>query len=82
MKMTQEDRTVIFTIEDDGPGITPGDEERIFTKFYQSESSHGMEGNGLGLALVRQIVEMSGGSVEVRNLETAGCRFTVRLPVE
>ena len=82
MKMTHAGNAVVFTIEDGGPGITPGDEERIFTKFYQSESSHGMEGNGLGLALVRQIMEMSGGSVEVRNLETAGCRFTVRLPGE
>lgn len=82
IKMTRTEGAVVFTIEDDGPGIVPGDEEHIFTKFYQSESSHGMEGNGLGLALVRQIVEMSGGSVDVRNLEAGGCRFTVRLPLE
>lgn len=82
MKMMRTEGAVVFTIEDDGPGIVPGDEEHIFTKFYQSESSHGMEGNGLGLALVRQIVEMSGGSVDVRNLEAGGCRFTVRLPLE
>ena len=82
IKMMRTEGAVVFTIEDDGPGIVPGDEEHIFTKFYQSESSHGMEGNGLGLALVRQIVEMSGGSVDVRNLEEGGCRFTVRLPLE
>lgn len=82
IKMMRTEGAVVFTIEDDGPGIVPGDEEHIFTKFYQSESSHGMEGNGLGLALVRQIVEMSGGSVDVRNLEVGGCRFTVRLPLE
>ena len=82
IKMMRTEGAVVFTIEDDGPGIVPGDEEHIFTKFYQSESSHGMEGNGLGLALVRQIVEMSGGSVDVRNLEAGGCRFTVRLPLE
>lgn len=82
IKMMRTEGAVVFTIEDDGPGIVPGDEEHIFTKFYQSESSHGMEGNGLGLALVRQIVEMSGGSVDVRNLEARGCRFTVRLPLE
>lgn len=82
IKMTRTEGAVVFTIEDDGPGIVPGDEEHIFTKFYQSESSHGMEGNGLGLALVRQIVEMSGGSVDVQNLEAGGCRFTVRLPLE
>ena len=82
IKMMRTEGAVVFTIEDDGPGIVPGDEEHIFTKFYQSESSHGMEGNGLGLALVRQIVEMSGGSVDVQNLEVGGCRFTVRLPLE
>lgn len=82
IKMMRTEGAVVFTIEDDGPGIAPGDEEHIFTKFYQSESSHGMEGNGLGLALVRQIVEMSSGSVDVRNLEAGGCRFTVRLPLE
>lgn len=82
IKMMRTEGAVVFTIEDDGPGIVPGDEEHIFTKFYQSESSHGMEGNGLGLALVRQIVEMSGGGVDVQNLEAGGCRFTVRLPLE
>lgn len=82
IKMMRTEGAVVFTIEDDGPGIVPGDEEHIFTKFYQSEFSHGMEGNGLGLALVRQIVEMSGGSVDVQNLEAGGCRFTVRLPLE
>ena len=82
IKMMRTEGAVVFMIEDDGPGIVPGDEEHIFTKFYQSESSHGMEGNGLGLALVRQIVEMSGGSVDVQNLEVGGCRFTVRLPLE
>lgn len=82
IKMMRTEGAVVFTIEDNGPGIVPGDEEHIFTKFYQSESSHGMEGNGLGLALVRQIVEMSGGSVDVQNLEAGGCRFTVRLPLE
>ena len=82
IKMMRTEGAVVFTIEDDGPGIVPGDEEHIFMKFYQSESSHGMEGNGLGLALVRQIVEMSGGSVDVQNLEVGGCRFTVRLPLE
>ena len=82
IKMMRTEGAVVFTIEDDGPGIVPGDEEHIFTKFYQSESSHGMEGNGLGLALVRQIVEMSGGSVDVQNLEAGGCRFTVQLPLE
>ncbi len=79
MRMRAENDTVTFTIEDDGPGIPAGDEERIFHKFYQSDNSREMYGNGLGLALAQQIVELSGGTISVENLPTAGCRFTVRL---
>ena len=81
MRMRAENDTVTFTIEDDGPGIPAGDEERIFHKFYQSDNSREMYGNGLGLALAQQIVELSGGTISVENLPTAGCRFTVRLPI-
>lgn len=80
LRLRQENGALLFTIEDNGPGIPDGDQERIFAKFYQSETSREVEGNGLGLALVRQIVEISGGSVTVENLPEAGCRFTVRLP--
>ena len=81
MRMRAENDTVTFTIEDDGPGIPAGDEERIFHKFYQSDNSREMYGNGLGLALAQQIVELSGGTISVENLPTEGCRFTVRLPI-
>ena len=81
MRMRAENDTVTFTIEDDGPGIPAGDEERIFHKFYQSDNSREMNGNGLGLALAQQIVGLSGGTISVENLPTAGCRFTVRLPI-
>ena len=40
-----------------------------------------MNGNGLGLALAQQIVELSGGTISVENLPAAGCRFTVKLPI-
>lgn len=81
MRMRREDGNAVFTIEDDGPGIPEGDEERIFHKFYQSDNSREMDGNGLGLALAKQIVELSGGTISVENLPTAGCRFTVKLPM-
>ena len=80
MRLQRENDELLFTIEDSGPGIPEGEQERIFAKFYQSETSREVEGNGLGLALVRQIVEISGGSVTVENLPEAGCRFAVRLP--
>ena len=54
----------------------------LFDKFYQSDTSHKQEGNGLGLALVKKIVDIYAGEVEVFNLEPKGCKFIVRLPLE
>lgn len=71
---------IIFTIEDDGPGIPDEAKNHIFDKFYQSDSSHKAEGNGLGLALVKRILDSCGGTVEVENVATGGCRFIVTLP--
>lgn len=74
----REDRVVV-TVEDRGPGIPEEALAHIFDRFYQSETSHQEEGSGLGLALVKQIVTASGGSVCVENLPR-GCKFTVTLP--
>ena len=82
LRLRQADDEAVFTIDDNGPGIAPEEQERIFHKSYQSDSSREMSGNGLGLALVKQIVEFSGGTVSVENLPEAGCRFTVRLPMQ
>ncbi len=76
---TQE--SIIFTVWDNGQGIPPGQEERIFERFYQADSSHRAEGNGLGLALVKRAVTMSGGTVAAENGKEGGCRFTVKLPL-
>lgn len=82
LRLRQTGDEVVFTIDDNGPGVAPEEQKRIFRKFYQSDSSREMSGNGLGLALVKQIVEFSGGTVSVENLPEAGCRFTVRLPMQ
>ena len=81
LRLWQEEGFAVFTIDDNGPGVTPEDQERVFHKFYQSDSSRVMDGNGLGLPLVKKIVEFSGGTVTLENLPEAGCRFTVRLPL-
>ncbi len=68
-----------FRVDDCGPGIGETAKKHIFDKFYQEDSSHKQDGNGLGLALVKRIVDMSGGSISAENLPEAGCRFTVIL---
>ena len=78
IRLWKNDERILCTVEDNGPGIKPGDEAHIFDRFFQSDSSHKEEGNGLGLALVKQIVKAEGGQVSVANMEK-GCRFTIQL---
>ena len=67
-------------IEDSGPGIKDSDKKHIFDKFYQGDSSHAEKGNGLGLALVKRIVDLYSGSIEVRDREGGGSCFVITLP--
>ena len=71
---------IVFVIEDTGPGISEDALKHIYDKFYQSDASHKEEGNGLGLALVKRILDTVGGTVAAENRTEGGCRFTVRLP--
>ncbi len=78
--LKQTDGRYIFSISDSGPGIPEEEKEHIFNKFYQLDSSHRQEGNGLGLALCRQILDNCSGVISVSNLQQGGCCFTVMLP--
>lgn len=80
MTLNRRDDQVVFSIEDNGPGIPAESQKHIFDRFYQSDSSHRSEGNGLGLALVKQILSVCGGSVLVQNRDQGGCIFEVTLP--
>lgn len=66
-------------IRDHGIGMDEATKDRIFDKFYQGDNSHSKEGNGLGLALVKKILEVSGGSVEVESAPGQGSLFTVSI---
>ena len=79
--LTEKNDNIIFTVEDNGPGISDEAKKHIFDKFYQADSSHKEEGNGLGLALVKKILSVSNGEISVENIEGGGCRFTVILHI-
>ena len=79
IKLHKKGDKAVFQIEDSGPGISEEGLKHIFDKFYQEDSSHKQEGNGLGLALAGRIVSLHGGSISATNLPGGGCRFTVEL---
>ena len=66
-------------VADEGPGIPEEAIGHIFHKFYQADSSHKQEGNGLGLSLVEKILKLEKGKIQAENLPDCGCKFTVEL---
>jgi signal transduction histidine kinase len=79
----REGASVLVSVGDRGIGIPRGEQKKIFEKFYRGEDSlvHETKGSGLGLALVRHIMEAHGGQVEVESAEAKGSTFTLVLPV-
>ena len=77
-----EDGTVLVTVADNGPGIRVADQKRIFEKFYRAQDplQRHIEGSGLGLAMVKHIVEAHGGRVTVASDVGQGAVFTIALP--
>lgn len=67
-------------VADTGPGISEKEQARIFTRFYRSPSAAGQEGVGIGLYLVRQVLEEEGGYVKVASGPGGGAVFSVFLP--
>lgn len=79
IRLSKTGGKIVFSIQDEGKGIKEEDIKHIFDRFYQSDSSHKSEGNGLGLALVKQILKVEGGEVSAERLSPCGTKFTVTL---
>jgi two-component system sensor histidine kinase KdpD len=77
---TSTDETVTVEIADTGPGLPPGDETRVFEKFYRG-ASNGIQGTGLGLAICRGIVHAHGGRIWAQNQPEGGVAFLFTLPL-
>ncbi len=77
IKLKRINKDIIFTIKDTGCGIDKEIGSHIFDKFYQGDSSHNKEGNGLGLALVKKVIDKLGGTISINSEKNVGTEFTV-----
>ena len=77
------DGSIEILVDDDGPGVEPGELERVFEPFHRLETSRSRDtgGSGLGLAIARQIARSQGGEVTLVNRERGGLRAVLTLPV-
>jgi signal transduction histidine kinase len=79
--LAQEGTQVAVVIEDRGMGIPDTDRERVFERYYRGSNTSGIVGSGVGLHLVKTIVDLHKGSIALDSRESEGSRFTIRLPV-
>ena len=82
VRLRREGDAAVASVRDEGPGMDEDTRRRVFEKFYQGDTAHSTEGNGLGLSLVSRIVDLCGGDVAVDSAPGQGSTFTVRLPIE
>jgi two-component system OmpR family sensor kinase len=84
IRALEDGKDIVVEVADSGPGIPSDELSKIFEELYRGANARGIEGSGLGLALVHRIVELHGGLIYVRSRqdEPRGTVFTVRLPVK
>ncbi|MEY2537421.1 MAG: two-component system, OmpR family, sensor histidine kinase KdpD [Verrucomicrobiota bacterium] len=79
--VARDNSTLIFSVGDHGPGLEPGEENKVFEKFYRGPKTR-PGGLGLGLSIARQLIEAHGGQIIAQNREDhPGARFSIQLPV-
>jgi signal transduction histidine kinase len=84
LSMLHHAHDVILAVTDDGPGIAVDDQERIFERYYRSETeaTRQKQGSGLGLPIARALVELHGGRLWVESKQGVGATFRIALPTE
>jgi len=83
VRLQTDGEGIVVEVADDGPGIPPEDLPHIFDKMYrvEKEGTRAVKGSGLGLSIVKRIVELHGGQIAVESVEGEGTTFRVRLPL-
>jgi two-component system, OmpR family, sensor kinase len=80
IKVRAELGRVAITVEDNGIGIPPQDIDRLFERYYRGSNVSGIVGTGVGLNLVKMVIDLHGGEIAVESREGKGSKFTIRLP--
>ncbi|WP_195989368.1 HAMP domain-containing sensor histidine kinase [Clostridium sp. D53t1_180928_C8] len=81
IKTEKKGDKIIIDISDSGVGINKETITKIFDKFYQGDASHGVNGNGLGLSIVKKIVDLHNGTIKCESIVSKGSKFTIILPI-
>lgn len=79
LTLKEESGYAVVTVNDTGCGMNEETKEHIFDKFYQGDTSHSTEGNGLGLPLVKKVIDILGGQISVASRINEGTTFTIKL---
>ena len=82
LSLARRGAEVVVAVADDGPGIAAADQERIFERYYRSETeaTRNRQGSGLGLPIARALVELHGGRLWLESTPGAGATFWIALP--